>query len=74
MLSRKRASEEGLRARPAGLQSLRVQKVGIMMVFAPAAMSSRNASGKARSQQIRRPTLPIGVVKTSWGACVEEVR
>ena len=74
MLSRKSASEAGLRARPAGLQSLSVQKVGMMMSCAPAAMSSRKASGKARSQQIRRPTLPRGVSKTSCGCVVEEVR
>lgn len=42
-----------------------VQKVGMMMICAPWAMSSRKASGKARSQQISIPTLPTGVSNTS---------
>ena len=44
------------------------------MIFAPLAISSRNASGKARSQQTRMPTGPRGVWIVSCGACVEEVR
>lgn len=38
-----------------------VQNVGTMMILAPAMISSRKASGKARSQHIRRPTGPMGV-------------
>jgi hypothetical protein len=51
-----------------------VQNVGMIIVFAPWAISSLNASGKARSQQISKPTFPKGVVKTSWGSVVEEWR
>ena len=50
------------------------QKVGMMMSFAPRAMSSRKASGKARSQQMRRPTGPRGVWMMSCGSCLLDVR
>ena len=46
----------------------------MMMSFAPLAINSRNASGKARSQQMRMPTGPRGVWKLSCGAWVEDVR
>ncbi len=46
----------------------------MMMSFAPLAINSRNASGKARSQQMRMPTGPRGVWKLSCGAWVDEVR
>lgn len=65
MLSRNNASAEGFCFKPASLQSLCVHKVGMMMILAPLAISSRKASGKARSQHISRPTLPIGVSNTS---------
>lgn len=51
-----------------------LQNVGMIIIFAPPAISSRNASGKARSQHIRRPTGPRGVWITSWGSWVLEVR
>jgi hypothetical protein len=51
-----------------------IQKVGIMTIFAPAAMSSLNASGNAKSQQIRKPTGPIGVLMISCGSCFDDVR
>lgn len=44
---------------------MEVQKVGIMIIFAPCDINSLNASGNARSQQISSPTLPIGVSKAS---------
>ena len=71
---RKSDSESGFRARAAGEQSVSVQKVGIIIILAPEAMSSRNASGKARSQQMRRPTGPRGVSNVRWGCSEEEVR
>lgn len=37
------------------------QKVGMIIILAPAAINSRNASGKARSQQMSKPTGPRGV-------------
>lgn len=41
---------------------------------APAAMRARKASGKARSQQMRRPMGPRGVRIGVCGVWVEEVR
>ena len=46
----------------------------MIMIFAPLAINSLNASGKARSQQMRMPTGPRGVWNVSCAACVEEVR
>ena len=57
-----------------GVQSLRFQNVGTIIIFAPPAISSRNASGKARSQHISIPTLPRGVSKATCGSCRDEVR
>ncbi len=74
VVSRKSFSLSGLIARAVGEQSARVQKVGMIIVLAPAAMSSRKASGKARSQHISIPTGPMGVEKVRWGSSVEEVR
>lgn len=71
---RKSDSESGFRARAVGEQSVSVQKVGIIIILAPEAMSSRNASGKARSQQMRRPTGPRGVSNVRCGCSEEEVR
>lgn len=51
-----------------------LQKVGIITISAPAAMSSRNASGNAKSQQISSPTFPTGVSKTGCGSAPEEMR
>ena len=64
----------GFLERPYAEQSACVQKVGMMMIFAPLAISSLNASGKARSQQMRMPTGPRGVWIISCGAWVEDVR
>ena len=72
--SKNSASATGFRFNPASLQSFSVQNVGTMMIFAPLAMSSRNASGNARSQQISRPTLPMGVSMTSCVSRPDEVR
>lgn len=72
--SRKSFSDMGFFARPYAEQSACVQKVGMMIIFAPLAINSRNASGKARSQQMSMPTGPRGVWIVSCGACVEEVR
>lgn len=44
------------------------------MIFAPFAINSLNASGKAKSQQISNPTFPIGVSNTSCASCVELVK
>ena len=74
VVSKKRASALGFLERPYAEQSESVQKVGIMMILAPPAMSSRKASGKARSQQMSMPTGPRGVEMTVWGAWVLEVR
>ena len=70
----KRCSDNGFHLRPAGGQSSRVQRVGIIIVLAPEAISSRKASGKARSQQMRSPTRPIGVSNATCGEWEEEVR
>lgn len=51
----------GFLERPYALQSEWVQKDGMITIFAPLAINSRKASGKARSQQMRRPTGPSGV-------------
>ena len=48
-----------------GRKERSVQNVGMIIILAPAAMSSRKASGKARSQQISKPTGPTGVSITS---------
>lgn len=74
ILSRNKASAHGFNFRPASLQSFSVQNVGTMMILAPCAISSRKASGKARSQQMSKPTLPRGVSKTSWTSRLELVR
>ena len=71
---RKSDSESGFHLRPAGEQSARVQKVGIIIILAPEAISSRKASGKARSQQMRSPTGPRGVLNVTCGESEEEVR
>ena len=46
----------------------------MMIILEPVAMSSRKASGKARSQQMRRPRGPRGVWIVVWGNVVEDVR
>ena len=56
------------------VDELDIQNVGMMIILAPVAMSSRKASGKAMSQHIRRPTGPRGVSNVMWGFSDEEVR
>jgi hypothetical protein len=51
-----------------------IQKVGMITMSAPSAINSRNASGKAKSQQINIPTRPTGVSIASWRSCPEEVK
>jgi hypothetical protein len=67
-------SELGLCARPSFEVSCIPQKVGMIMSFAPWDISSLNASGKARSQQMSKPALPNGVSKASWASRPEEER
>lgn len=64
MLSKKSPSAAGFSAAPILEQSVKVQNVGIMIIFAPCAIISLKASGNAKSQQINMPTLPSGVSKT----------
>jgi hypothetical protein len=56
------------------MDQLDVQNVGMMINFAPDAISSLKASGKAMSQHMRRPTGPRGVSNVLWGFSEEEVR
>ena len=58
----------GIENVPNGEQSFNVQKQGIRISLAPAVISARNASGKARSQQINIPTFPRGVSMIMWGS------
>jgi hypothetical protein len=51
-----------------------IQYVGTITICAPSTISSRNASGNARSQHISIPTRPIGVSIATWGSGPEEVR
>lgn len=46
----------------------------MIISLAPSAISSRNASGKAKSQQISIPTRPIGVLMASCRSLPEEVK